>query len=296
MSKQTAEQIVDKIREGISDNGEIRDKLTHEEAVALITAHVEQVAAEKDRQYDELKNSSDPLIDIALEASALRTICAKQKEALNYIYDFRNRFCETTQDMLRDAIALTPATVADELAALQQQLSDEQQKTRLANQSVEAALVINKQQVDRLAEKDRRIAELKFDDEMHRSSLRNYAERDEYLTKRAESAEAKMASATYHSTQHTCCAVCGQDKHTPLRNDNMGGYVCLTCIDKELFRQADEIATLRSKCEMFAKFILAEVPRSRLLLNPDESLANFIELTNKQAIAPKADAKGETNR
>lgn len=39
---------------------------------------------------------------------------------------------------------------------------------------------------------------------------------------------------TYASKQATNCAVCGQRKHTPLRNDEMGGYVCLTCIDREL--------------------------------------------------------------
>lgn len=38
----------------------------------------------------------------------------------------------------------------------------------------------------------------------------------------------------YHSDQHTICAVCGSDKHTPIRRDEMGGYVCLTCIDKRL--------------------------------------------------------------
>lgn len=43
----------------------------------------------------------------------------------------------------------------------------------------------------------------------------------------------------YHSSQHTICAVCGEDKHTPLRNDVMGGYVCMTCIDKELNRLQD---------------------------------------------------------
>lgn len=41
---------------------------------------------------------------------------------------------------------------------------------------------------------------------------------------------------TYKSTQATNCAVCGKHKHTPLRNDTMGGYVCLTCIDQELER------------------------------------------------------------
>lgn len=39
---------------------------------------------------------------------------------------------------------------------------------------------------------------------------------------------------TYCSKQATNCARCGQHKHTPIRNDDMGGYVCLTCVDKEL--------------------------------------------------------------
>lgn len=39
---------------------------------------------------------------------------------------------------------------------------------------------------------------------------------------------------TYSSTQATKCAGCGEHKHTPLRVDAMGGYVCLTCIDKKL--------------------------------------------------------------
>jgi hypothetical protein len=44
------------------------------------------------------------------------------------------------------------------------------------------------------------------------------------------------AEFTYASKQATACAVCGDRKHTPLRNDAMGGYVCLTCIDHELTR------------------------------------------------------------
>lgn len=38
----------------------------------------------------------------------------------------------------------------------------------------------------------------------------------------------------YASKQATKCAGCGQHKHTPLRIDAMGGYVCLTCIDQKL--------------------------------------------------------------
>lgn len=38
----------------------------------------------------------------------------------------------------------------------------------------------------------------------------------------------------YASRQSTSCACCGERKHTPLRVDQMGGYVCLTCIDGKL--------------------------------------------------------------
>ena len=42
-------------------------------------------------------------------------------------------------------------------------------------------------------------------------------------------------------TQKTKCAVCLEYKHTPLRRDEMGGYVCLTCIDGRLDQVDDEL-------------------------------------------------------
>lgn len=48
----------------------------------------------------------------------------------------------------------------------------------------------------------------------------------------AQSGQAKKW--TYASEQETNCAGCGVRKHTPLRVDWMGGYVCLTCIDAKL--------------------------------------------------------------
>jgi Lar family restriction alleviation protein len=48
------------------------------------------------------------------------------------------------------------------------------------------------------------------------------------------------------SQQQTTCAVCGQVKHTPLRRDEMGGYVCLTCIDKHLDKHGVHIKALES--------------------------------------------------
>jgi hypothetical protein len=47
-------------------------------------------------------------------------------------------------------------------------------------------------------------------------------------------AQASQHPYTYASTQATNCAGCGKYKHTPLRIDAMGGYVCLTCIDQKL--------------------------------------------------------------
>lgn len=49
----------------------------------------------------------------------------------------------------------------------------------------------------------------------------------------------EVAAATCQEhccTQRTACASCGKHKHTPLRRNDMGGYVCLTCVDKLLNR------------------------------------------------------------
>lgn len=54
------------------------------------------------------------------------------------------------------------------------------------------------------------------------------------LQRQIRSAMQHHVPATYITTQATRCAGCDQNKHTPLRIDAMGGYVCLTCIDKKL--------------------------------------------------------------
>jgi len=62
---------------------------------------------------------------------------------------------------------------------------------------------------------------------------------------------------TYTSVQATKCASCGRRKHTPLRIDKMGGYVCLTCIDRKLvelldFKEDMDNATLHATDEKCA--------------------------------------------
>ena len=77
------------------------------------------------------------------------------------------------------------------------------------------------------------------------------------LSTRPELSDA--AAPTYSSTQATNCASCGEHKHTPLRIDAMGGYVCLTCIDKKLggmlgefgYEPDVEIDALRREAERY---------------------------------------------
>lgn len=49
-----------------------------------------------------------------------------------------------------------------------------------------------------------------------------------------EQPEVAKPPYTYASAQHTECAMCGEDRHTPVRIDRLGGYICLKCIDREL--------------------------------------------------------------
>ena len=58
----------------------------------------------------------------------------------------------------------------------------------------------------------------------------NDIEREEAYTKKVE----KIVN------HKTSCAVCGENKHCPIRNNTMGGYVCLTCVDKELEKLQSE--------------------------------------------------------
>lgn len=73
-----------------------------------------------------------------------------------------------------------------------------------------------------------------------RTALRNY------LLATCKDSLKVVEPPTYSSTQATKCACCGVHKHTPLRVDFMGGYVCLTCIDMRL-EVLDDTATMYAK-------------------------------------------------
>lgn len=66
---------------------------------------------------------------------------------------------------------------------------------------------------------------------------------------------------SYSSTQATGCAGCGRYKHTPLRVDAMGGYVCLTCIDKELDRLLIEESAREAEGDWPGCQEIADLPR-----------------------------------
>lgn len=50
----------------------------------------------------------------------------------------------------------------------------------------------------------------------------------------------ELKSARFRHEQTARCAGCGERKHTPLRIDAMGGYVCMTCIDQRLVELLDK--------------------------------------------------------
>lgn len=77
---------------------------------------------------------------------------------------------------------------------------------------------------------------------------------------------------TYKSTQQTECDGCGNLKHTPLRRDEMGGYVCLTCIDKQL----DNHEELRD--EMTALIIFMRSDDNQLGAITNLALDGFLKL------------------
>lgn len=58
----------------------------------------------------------------------------------------------------------------------------------------------------------------------------------------------------YASKQATTCAGCGEHKHTPLRIDAMGGYVCLTCIDNKLSSLLGEFGYTAAQAVDLEKF------------------------------------------
>lgn len=67
----------------------------------------------------------------------------------------------------------------------------------------------------------------------YRTELDELAQRN-YDLRFKHAAQHQAERFTYSSKQATNCAGCGLRKHTPLRVDDMGGYVCLTCIDNRL--------------------------------------------------------------
>lgn len=103
---------------------------------------------------------------------------------------------------------------------------------------------------------------------------------------------------TYCTSQHTKCAVCLEDKHTPLRIDSMGGYVCLTCIDRKLtglIRDQNGRGSLRTKLMHAATSCPHEIDSSKVILHHDpkqEGHNALAQLANRLAQAVPAPTEG----
>lgn len=86
-------------------------------------------------------------------------------------------------------------------------------------------------------------------DELNEERTRRHA-----AEAKASEASTELRSARFRHEQATRCAGCGQRKHTPLTVDEMGGYVCLTCIDKRLIelltKERDPTTVTLTKVEL----------------------------------------------
>ena len=96
---------------------------------------------------------------------------------------------------------------------------------------------------------------LQDDHDQWESQARQWAARCEYAESELVKLSKPVPKLTYSSTQETSCAWCNKRKHTPLRRDEMGGYVCLTCIDNRLDRLTKALETV---CHCDDKAIVGE--------------------------------------
>lgn len=87
--------------------------------------------------------------------------------------------------------------------------------------------------------------------------------------------EARIISALSAQGQETNCAKCGMKKHTPLRVDRMGGYVCLTCIDTALSAQVQDAAA-KSLADAYQKYLDAsDLYNERLAISKTKALGTM---------------------
>jgi hypothetical protein len=161
----TPEQVVEQIRFIFAEKGEFKS-LANREAAQLLTDYVAQVTTEKETAF----SAASKVIawtKCEEERDALRTICAKQKEAINNLLEVYSNYHPSIPDTSIDldvakkeaseALALTPATVADELAALQKKLAA---TVKAKRENDERFMIERDEARSELAAKDKRIAEL----------------------------------------------------------------------------------------------------------------------------------------
>lgn len=66
------------------------------------------------------------------------------------------------------------------------------------------------------------------------------------LTAQVEELQADLKRGLNVEFQRTTCCVCGVYKHTPVRNDDLGGYICGGCLERAYEKAEAELAALRA--------------------------------------------------
>jgi hypothetical protein len=88
--------------------------------------------------------------------------------------------------------------------------------------------------------------------------------------------------------QHTVCAKCGLDKPTPYRRDDLGGYVCLTCVETYLNETLDKLDNCHQDLGR------AKLPTPSDPMKPKPPLPNTsLLLRQSQAVLDKFKANGD---
>lgn len=87
--------------------------------------------------------------------------------------------------------------------------------------------------------------------------------------------------------QHTTCCVCSVDKHTPVRSDELGGYICAGCLEKAYLREKElrESAEERNPDPTPALPEWTEVELARLVKRLTTEASTFAGITYEQGIA-----------
>jgi dephospho-CoA kinase len=196
-----------------------------ERAVSNITQHTSLIE-QRDKALDDLQECRRA-IQFKDEAEQQEMDRLRQEKA-----ELERKLAEERQEkesLQRKLQVVDHALFGEKLNYTPDRLLAIQTREKLARQAVEERDNLRTKLADAEAARER--------------CLNGWTQAEQDLKQTEDDLRAKLANLTYKSEQATECAGCGKRKHTPLRRDEMGGYVCLTCIDKRLDATGNEFST-----------------------------------------------------